>query len=138
MILAFFALRAGLIGVVKYSLLGSIVSNSIWSLGVAFLCAGRNAIFHPNATHVPIKWNRPAAGSQMSVLVSATFCFALPCVASAREDIDDKDLLGMSHYLSILLLACYCESHQTVCLNGLCPSFRVPVTGSLQDLGMYL
>eukprot|EP01065_Artemidia_motanka_P028772 TRINITY_DN3437_c3_g1_i1.p1 TRINITY_DN3437_c3_g1~~TRINITY_DN3437_c3_g1_i1.p1 ORF type:complete len:529 (+),score=214.55 TRINITY_DN3437_c3_g1_i1:64-1587(+) len=101
MILAFFALKQGLIGVVKYSLLGSIVSNSIWSLGVAFVCAGYRNM------DLPIKWNRPAAGAQTSVLVSAIFSFILPNVASSRQDVDEDDLLGMSHYLSILLLATY-------------------------------
>eukprot|EP01062_Namystynia_karyoxenos_P032621 TRINITY_DN2404_c0_g1_i1.p1 TRINITY_DN2404_c0_g1~~TRINITY_DN2404_c0_g1_i1.p1 ORF type:complete len:520 (+),score=182.63 TRINITY_DN2404_c0_g1_i1:102-1661(+) len=101
MILAFFALRAGLIGVVKYSLLGSIVSNSIWSLGVAFITAGSRSMDRP------IRWNRPAAGAQMSVLVGAIFSFVLPCVATARHDVDEEDLLGMSRGLAVLLLMSY-------------------------------
>ena len=99
MIIATFALCKGLIGVVKYSLLGSITSNVIWSLGVAFLCAG--------SSNSSIKWNRPAAGANTSVLFCALFAYCLPCAASARGDVDEAELLQMSHYLAILLLVSY-------------------------------
>ena len=99
MIIATFALSKGLFGVVKYSLLGSIVSNGVWSLGVAFLVAGRDGS--------KIRWNRTAAGVNTSVLFAALFSYMLPCAASTRADIDEADLTKMSHYLAILLLASY-------------------------------
>eukprot|EP01061_Rhynchopus_euleeides_P025434 TRINITY_DN4111_c0_g1_i2.p1 TRINITY_DN4111_c0_g1~~TRINITY_DN4111_c0_g1_i2.p1 ORF type:complete len:460 (+),score=178.80 TRINITY_DN4111_c0_g1_i2:73-1380(+) len=99
MIIATFALSRGLFGVVKYSLLGSIVSNGIWSLGVAFLVAGRDGS--------TIRWNRVAVGVNTSVMFAALFSYMLPCAASVRMDVDETDLVKMSHYLAMLLLASY-------------------------------
>merc|ERR1711988_448253 len=98
MILSLFALNEGLIRVVQGSLLGSVLSNLLLVLGMAFLMGGY---------YYPIqKFNKTGAGANSTLLLLASFAMVIPAifVMSHEEDNTSKNTaLAISHTAAVVL-----------------------------------
>ena len=98
-IIGFFALRQGLVGVVKSSLAGSIVGNLLLALGISMFAGGLK--------HGTQSFNRQVAGMNGGLLLLAAAGLAIPAVfhhssaAAAR---------GISLEISVVLFAVYLAS----------------------------
>jgi Ca2+:H+ antiporter len=99
LIIAFSALRAGLYGLVKASLVGAIVGNMLFVLGLSMFAGGlRHREQHFN----------PAGGrSQATLLIIATIALILPAAYRGAENLDPAGLGPLSVAISIALLAVY-------------------------------
>jgi Ca2+:H+ antiporter len=88
LIIAFSALRAGLHGLVKASLVGAIVGNMLFVLGLSMFAGGlRHREQHFN----------PAGGrSQATLLIIATIALILPAAYRAAENLDPAGLGPLS------------------------------------------
>jgi Ca2+:H+ antiporter len=100
LIIAFFALQAGLIDVVKASLTGSIIGNLLFVLGVSVLVGGfRNGIQ---------RFSEDIAGSNAALLVVAAIGLFVPAVlAFTTTDPSRGTLTEESVLVAILLIVGY-------------------------------
>jgi len=100
LIIAFFALQAGLIDVVKASLTGSIIGNLLLVLGASVLVGGiRNGIQHFDAR---------IAGSNAALLVVAAIGFFVPAVfAFSTGPGNGGSITEESVLVAVLLIAGY-------------------------------
>lgn len=92
LLIAFSALRAGLIDVVKASITGSIIGNVLFVLGIAMICGG-------------LKWkmqlfNRTAATTSATLLALAAICLIVPAVfhyyGGKEVSVQDEHMLALS------------------------------------------
>jgi Ca2+:H+ antiporter len=100
LIIAFFALRAGLLEVVKASITGSIIGNLLFVLGASILIGGLR-----NGTQV---FDRRIAGSNAALLVLAAVGLFIPAVFSASTDVGSRDrVVAESSLVAVVLMGCY-------------------------------
>jgi Ca2+:H+ antiporter len=100
LIIAFFALQAGLIEVVKASITGSIIGNLLLVLGVSVLVGGLR--------HGPQTFSARVAGSNAALLVLALVGLFVPAVfASTTSDPTQGTLTEESLLVAIVLLVGY-------------------------------
>lgn len=107
LVVAAFALKAGLLWVIQVSLLGSILSNSLLVLGCAFLVGG---LRHPEQ-----RFNRHMSSVNVSFLVMSTTTMLLPAILSASKQYhggkdpkeSEAELLVFSRITAVLTLASY-------------------------------
>ena len=103
LIIAFFALQAGLIEVVKASITGSIIGNLLLVLGASVLLGGLK-----NGTQ---RFNRRVAGSNAALLVLAAIGLFIPAVFAATTALPTEGhLVEESVLVSLLLIAGYVVS----------------------------
>lgn len=100
LVIAITALRAGMLDLVKASIAGVIVTNSLFMLGVALLLGGLR--------HHVQEYNRATARLQAGMLFLATFALLVPSaiVASGRPGAPEL-VRDLSVGLSVLLLGAY-------------------------------
>lgn len=91
-----FALRDGLVDMVQFSLLGSILSNLLFVVGSCFLLGG---IQHHYQT-----FNSDAARVQSNLLLLSVFALAMP---SLRNSLTIDEQLWQSHILAFILSTLY-------------------------------
>jgi Ca2+:H+ antiporter len=103
LIIAFFALQAGLIEVVKASITGSIIGNLLFVLGASVLLGGvKNGTQH---------FNRQVAGSNAALLVLAAIGLFIPAVfASSTARPTTGSLVEESVLVALLLIVGYVVS----------------------------
>ncbi|KAI3833688.1 hypothetical protein MKX03_004023 [Papaver bracteatum] len=104
LIIAIFALSKRKIEVVKYSLLGSIISNLLLVLGTSLLCGGL-ANLNKNQ-----KYDRKQADVNSQLLLLAFLCHLLPLMfrcSSASPDAAAFAILQLSRASSIIMLIGY-------------------------------
>ncbi|PPS12415.1 hypothetical protein GOBAR_AA08222 [Gossypium barbadense] len=104
LIIAIFALRQNKIDMVKYSLLGSVLSNLLLVLGTSLFCGG---IAHLRKGQ---KFNRRQAEVNCILLLLALLCHSLPLLfrmsgASAADTADP--ILQLSRASSVVMLIAY-------------------------------
>src|SRR3954449_4852814 len=99
LIIAFFALQAGLIDVVKASLTGSIIGNLLLVLGLSVLLGG---IRNGRQT-----FSREVAGSNAALLVLAAISLLIPAVLSFGGGTDQGGVTEDSVLVSVFLIAGY-------------------------------
>ena len=100
LIIAFFALRAGLIDVVKASITGSIIGNLLFVLGLSLLIGGLR-----NGTQI---FDRRVAGSNAALLVLAAVGLFIPAVFSASAgDGSQERVIAESAFVAVILIGCY-------------------------------
>jgi Ca2+:H+ antiporter len=99
LIIAFFALQAGLIDVVKASLTGSIIGNLLLVLGLSVLLGGWK-----NGTQT---FSRQIAGSNAALLVLAAIGLFVPAVFQASSGQGEGSVVEDSTLVAILLIAGY-------------------------------
>jgi Ca2+:H+ antiporter len=100
LVIALAALRAGLHGVVKASLAGSIIGNILLVLGAAMLAGGLR--------HEEQHFNAAGARSQATMLTLAIIALILPAAIRATAGGETAPALGsLSVSISIVLLAVY-------------------------------
>ncbi|KAG8500744.1 hypothetical protein CXB51_004127 [Gossypium anomalum] len=104
LIIAIFALRQNKIDMVKYSLLGSVLSNMLLVLGASLFCGG---IAHLRKGQ---KFNRRQAEVNCILLLLALLCHSLPLLfrmsgASAADTADP--ILQLSRASSVVMLIAY-------------------------------
>jgi Ca2+:H+ antiporter len=100
LIIAFFALQAGLIEVVKASITGSIIGNLLLVLGASVLLGGLK-----NGTQ---RFSREVAGSNAALLVLAAIGLFIPAVfAASTARPTEGDLVEESVLVALLLMAGY-------------------------------
>ncbi len=100
MMIALTALHAGQYTLVKASLAGAIVTNTLFMLGMSFLLGGLK-------THVQ-EYDRGSARLQASLLFLATIAILVPsAVAEADVGADAEFTTQLSVGLSVLLIAAY-------------------------------
>ncbi len=102
LIIAFFALQAGLTTVVKASITGSIIGNLLFVLGLAIVAGGaRREKQTFNATAAS------ASSSQMTVAVAALIIPAVFVAAGSTKSHSDSVLEGISLAVAAVLLLTY-------------------------------
>ncbi|KAI3993435.1 hypothetical protein MKX01_002448 [Papaver californicum] len=104
LIIAIFALTKRKIEVVKYSLLGSIISNLLLVLGTSLLCGG---LAHLKKNQ---KYDRKQADVNSQLLLLAFLCHLLPLMfrcSSASPDAAAFAILQLSRASSIIMLIGY-------------------------------
>ena len=103
LIIAFFALQAGLIEVVKASITGSIIGNLLLVLGVSVLLGGlRNGVQ---------QFSRQVAGSNAALLALAAIGLFIPAVfAASSSHPTEGDLVEESVLVALLLMVGYVVS----------------------------
>jgi Ca2+:H+ antiporter len=99
LIIAFFALRAGLIEVVKASLTGSIIGNLLLVLGASVLLGGLR-----NGTQ---RFDARIAGSNAALLVVAAIGFFVPAVFAFSTGGGSGSITEESVLVSVLLIVGY-------------------------------
>jgi len=99
LIIAFFALQAGLIDVVKASLTGSIVGNLLLVLGLSVLVGGLK-----NGTQT---FSREIAGSNAALLVLAAIGLFVPAVLGFTSSGGEGSIVEDSVLVAVLLIAGY-------------------------------
>jgi len=99
LIIAFFALQAGLIDVVKASLTGSIIGNLLLVLGLSVLVGGLK-----NGRQT---FSREIAGSNAALLVLAAIGLLIPAVLSFSSAGTEGSVVEDSVLVSVLLIAGY-------------------------------
>ena len=97
LIISFFALNAGLVEMVKYSITGSIISNLLFGLGITFLLMikgdwSRNIQFDPDAVR-----------AHSGLLVLAMFGLIIPAVFDFSTTVDRE----ISLEISVILIGVY-------------------------------
>ena len=100
LVIAFTALQAGQYMLVKASIAGAIVNNSLFMLGASFLLGG--------LAHHEQEFNRVSARLQASLLFLATIALLIPSAVS-RADLTDGSgfMQQLSVGLALLLIAAY-------------------------------
>ncbi len=100
LVIAIFALRAGLIDLVKASLTGSILGNLLLILGLSMLVGG---LAHPRQ-----RFNRRAAGMNAAMLILAVVGLAVPALfAFTHPRASGETLEHLSEAVAVLLIAVY-------------------------------
>jgi Ca2+:H+ antiporter len=100
LVIALAALRAGEYMLVKASIAGAIVTNTLFMLGMSFLLGGVK--YHLQ------EYNRASARLQAGLLFLATIALLVPStVATAEESRSSGFLQALSVGLSVLLIAAY-------------------------------
>src|SRR4051812_39182203 len=99
LIIAFFALQAGLIDVVKASLTGSIIGNLLLVLGLSVLVGG---IRNGRQT-----FSREVAGSNAALLVLAAISLLIPAVLAFSGGADAGSVVQDSVLVSVFLIVGY-------------------------------
>jgi Ca2+:H+ antiporter len=100
LVIAITALRLGMPDLVKASLAGAIVANTLFMLGASFLLGGLR--------HRTQEYNRAGARLQVNLLMLATVTLLVPSALSRAEAVPDTAFLTtLSVGLSILLIAVY-------------------------------
>ncbi|CAJ2670736.1 vacuolar cation/proton exchanger 3-like isoform X2 [Trifolium pratense] len=103
-IIAIFALQSNQIAVVKYSLLGSILSNLLLVLGTSLLCGGIANIGDEQ------KYDRRQADMNSLMLLLALLCHLLPLLftyTAASPELTAEPSLYLSRAASIVMLGAY-------------------------------
>jgi Ca2+:H+ antiporter len=99
LVIALAALRAGQYLLVKASIAGAIVTNSLFMLGVSFLLGGFK--------HHVQEFNRTSARMQASLLFLATIGLLVPSTVGVTEGVSSEFTRQLSVALSVLLIAAY-------------------------------
>jgi Ca2+:H+ antiporter len=100
LVIALAALRAGQYTLVKASIAGAIVANTLFMLGASFLLGG--------VKHHVQEYNRASARLQASLLFLATIAMLIPsAVAEADSAAGSAYIEKLSVSLSVLLIAAY-------------------------------
>jgi Ca2+:H+ antiporter len=99
LIIAFFALQAGLIDVVKASLTGSIIGNLLLVLGLSVLIGG--------VRHGTQRFSREVAGSNAALLVLAAISLLIPAVLAFSGGADPGSVVQDSVLVSVFLIVGY-------------------------------
>jgi len=103
LIIGIFALRAGLIEVVKASITGSIIGNLLLVLGMAMLFGGTR--------HKKQEFNKTAAMASASMLLLAVAALIIPAIFSLTAPaIDDGLVEKLSIFVAIFMLIVYLSS----------------------------
>ena len=103
LIIAIFAIKAGLLEVVKASITGSIISNLLLVLGAAMLTGG---LKFKNQT-----FNRTAAMSSGATLFLAVIALVMPAILlQTAPDVSQKVIGNLSVTVSILMILVYLSS----------------------------
>jgi Ca2+:H+ antiporter len=102
LIIAFFALQAGLIDVVKASLTGSIIGNLLLVLGLSVLIGG--------VRHGTQRFSREVAGSNAALLVLAAISLLIPAVLAFGSGTDPGSVVQDSVFVSVFLIVGYALS----------------------------
>lgn len=106
LIIAIFALIQHKVDVVKYSLLGSILSNLLLVLGTSLLCGGLANLSREQT------FDRKQADVNISLLLLALLCNVMPLLYKHATAVDDalstaKATLNLSRACSIVMLLAY-------------------------------
>lgn len=99
MIVVVNAIKAGLVDVVQGSLLGSILSNLLLVLGMAFFAAG---VITKEST-----FNATGASANMTCLSLGSVALALPTVFDGMDRTSKEDVLDVSRISSAIIIAVY-------------------------------
>jgi len=103
LIIAGFALRAGLIDVVKASIVGSILSNLLLGLGLAIFLGGLR--------HKRQKFNATAVKASGSTLLLGVFALVVPAIlASTSQNVSPDSIEMISIVVAVLLIVAYVAS----------------------------
>jgi Ca2+:H+ antiporter len=97
-----FALRAGLVDVVRSALVGSILANTLLVLGLAFIAGGLR--------HGPQKFGTDQTKMMATLLVLAVAAMAIPTIATAPGGPAHGHETELSVVVSIVLLAVFAAS----------------------------
>jgi len=97
-----FALRAGLLDVVRSALIGSILANTLLVLGLAFLAGG--------VRHGTQKFGGDQTRTMSTLLLLAVAALAIPTIASAPGGPDNGHEAEISIVVSIVLLIVFAAS----------------------------
>ena len=98
LVIALTALQAGQYVLVKASLAGAIVTNTLFMLGATFLLGGLK--------HHVQEYNRANARLQVGMLFLSTFALLVP--STLGESASDQAIRALSLYLAVLLIITYC------------------------------
>ena len=100
LIIALFALQAGLIDLVKASITGSILGNLLLILGLSFIAAG--------SQEPVVKFSRTSAGMSASMLALAVTGLAFPAIFHAVHGPSNAGAeLYLSEAVAVILIATY-------------------------------
>ena len=99
LVIALAALRAGQYMLVKASIAGAIVTNTLFMLGACFLLGGLR--------HHTQEYNRISARLQAGLLFLATIALLVPSVVSVGDSADPQFMGQLSVGLSVLLIIAY-------------------------------
>jgi Ca2+:H+ antiporter len=103
LVIALTALRQGMIELVKASVTGAVVTNTLFMLGASFLLGGLK--------HRTQEFNRATARVQAGLLLLATIALLVPSATSSVEEPSRAAFTQqLSLWLSILLIATYALS----------------------------
>ncbi len=103
LIIAFMALRAGEIEIVKASLTGSIIGNLLMVLGLSMLLGGFK--------HKELRFSRIAAESGSSMMILAVVALVIPAIyAQVTHHTQPEHIEALSFDISWVLLATYVAS----------------------------
>jgi Ca2+:H+ antiporter len=97
-----FALRAGLVEVVRSALVGSILANMLLVLGLAFLAGGLR--------HGPQRFGATQTKMMSTLLILAVAAMAIPTIATAPGEPDQGHATELSVIVSIVLLVVFAAS----------------------------
>jgi Ca2+:H+ antiporter len=97
-----FALRAGLLDVVRAALVGSILANTLLVLGIAFLLGGLR--------HGPQRFGADQTRMMATLLVLAVAALAIPTIATASDGPAHGHAVELSVFVSIVLLVVFAAS----------------------------
>jgi Ca2+:H+ antiporter len=101
LIVAFFALRRGMLRIVQVSLLGSILSNMLLVLGCAFFFGG---LRYREQT-----FNRTACSLNSGLLMLSVMSLLFPMVLeTTHSELSPESTLQVSRWVSVMLLGTYC------------------------------
>jgi Ca2+:H+ antiporter len=99
LVIALTALRAGEYMLVKASVAGAVVTNSLFMLGASFFLGGLS--YHTQ------DYNRASARLQSSLLFLATIALLIPSAVSGVESVSPPVMQQLSLGLSVLLMVAY-------------------------------
>jgi Ca2+:H+ antiporter len=97
-----FALRAGLVDVVRAALVGSILANTLFVLGLAFIVGGLR--------HGPQRFGTDQTKGIATLLLLAAAAIAIPTIASAPGGPDQGHEREISVVVSVVLLVVFAAS----------------------------
>eukprot|EP00428_Durinskia_dybowskii_P040388 CAMPEP_0170261330 /NCGR_PEP_ID=MMETSP0116_2-20130129/30545_1 /TAXON_ID=400756 /ORGANISM="Durinskia baltica, Strain CSIRO CS-38" /LENGTH=433 /DNA_ID=CAMNT_0010512393 /DNA_START=113 /DNA_END=1414 /DNA_ORIENTATION=- len=99
MIVTINAIRAGLVSVVQQSLIGSILSNLLLVLGMAFIASG--------LVNKASSFNATGAGTNVSCLVLSSLALTLPTVFSYIPDTTPEASVKLSRVVALVMAMVY-------------------------------